>query len=475
MENIENKYNQALSSFIYQRCLIRDCSYIAIVDAIVMSTSLIIANAILLWINNIPFSIINGWLIVPAWFVFSLISKLMPGWGLGSADELRKVQRTLFVFFASMLIVSFLSRSDITSSRIVFLFTYLLAAVLLPLLRFSIRNLLSKKKLWGVPVSIYGGKDKIEDIIRLLRSDLALGYLPSAIYSNDFKNKSSILDIPIRGNMSCSNSTTPIGLIVQGSVSDDEFNSFICGPGENYRKVIILPELLAAPSLWVSPIDFEGILGLEVTKNLLNPLARIGKMMTDYILILITLPIWLSLVIILFFLILLEDGKNPFFLQKRIGKSGKSFSTIKFRTMVPNAEEKLQAALKADKALESEWNTHFKLKKDPRITKIGNVLRRTSLDELPQFFNILNGTMSLVGPRPLPLYHFEDLPKSVQQLRHQVKPGVTGLWQVSGRSESGTIGMEKWDPYYVRNWSIWLDLLIIFRTIKAVICAKGAY
>ena len=139
-----------------------------------------------------------------------------------------------------MLIVSFLSRSDITSSRIVFLFTYLLAAVLLPLLRFSIRNLLSKKKLWGVPVSIYGGKDKIEDIIKLLRS-VVLGYLPSAIYSNDFKNKSSILDIPIRGDMSCSNSTTPIGLIVQGSVSDDEFNSFICGPGENYRKVIILP------------------------------------------------------------------------------------------------------------------------------------------------------------------------------------------------------------------------------------------
>ena len=164
-----------------------------------------------------------------------------------------------------------------------------------------------------MPVSIYGGKDKIEDIIKLLRSDLALGYLPSAIYSNDFDNKSSILDIPIRGDMSCSNSTTPIGLIVQGSVSDDEFNSFNCGPGENYRKVIILPELLAAPSLWVSPIDFEGILGLEVTKNLLNPLARIGKMMTDYFFIILTIPIWLSLVIILFFLILLEDGKKSIF------------------------------------------------------------------------------------------------------------------------------------------------------------------
>ena len=103
------------------------------------------------------------------------------------------------------------------------------------------------------------------------------------------------------------------------------------------------------------------------------------------------------------------------------------------------------------------------------------ILRRTSLDELPQLFNVLNGSMSLVGPRPLPSYHFEDLPESVQQLRHQVKPGITGLWQVSGRSEAGTAGMEKWDPYYVRNWSIWLDIIILVRTIRTVLFARGAY
>ena len=103
------------------------------------------------------------------------------------------------------------------------------------------------------------------------------------------------------------------------------------------------------------------------------------------------------------------------------------------------------------------------------------ILRRTSLDELPQLFNVLNGSMSLVGPRPLPSYHFEDLPELVQQLRNQVKPGITGLWQVSGRSEAGTAGMEKWDPYYVRNWSIWLDIVILVKTIRAVLFARGAY
>ena len=102
-------------------------------------------------------------------------------------------------------------------------------------------------------------------------------------------------------------------------------------------------------------------------------------------------------------------------------------------------------------------------------------LRKTSLDEIPQLLNVLRGTMSLVGPRPLPAYHFEDLPEQVRFLREKVQPGITGLWQVSGRSEAGTAGMEKWDPYYVRNWSIWLDIVIIARTFKAVFCCRGAY
>jgi Undecaprenyl-phosphate galactose phosphotransferase WbaP len=364
---------------------------------------------------------------------------------------------------------------NLASSRIVFLFTYLFAALFLPLMRHWIRNLLVEKDRWGVPVSIYGGADKIESTLGVLQSDLKLGYQPTAIYSDDLSVGSFIKGVPVLGDMQALNSTTPIGVIIQGSVDDDQFNTFIQGPAENYRRVIILPELLAAPSLWVSPIDFEGVLGLEVTKNLLNPLTRIGKMSADYAAVLLTFPIWILIVGLLYVLIWIEDRKNPLFLQKRIGKNGKSFDTIKFRTMVPNAEERLKESLQADPALRAEWEKHFKLKKDPRITKIGMILRRTSLDELPQLFNVLNGSMSLVGPRPLPSYHFEDLPESVQQLRHQVKPGITGLWQVSGRSEAGTAGMEKWDPYYVRNWSIWLDIIILVRTIRTVLFARGAY
>jgi lipopolysaccharide/colanic/teichoic acid biosynthesis glycosyltransferase len=106
---------------------------------------------------------------------------------------------------------------------------------------------------------------------------------------------------------------------------------------------------------------------------------------------------------------------------------------------------------------------------------LGKFLRRTSLDELPQLFNVLAGQMALVGPRPLPDYHHEQLAESARAPRTRVRPGMTGLWQISGRSESGTAGMEKWDTYYVRNWSIWLDITILARTVASVISSKGAY
>jgi lipopolysaccharide/colanic/teichoic acid biosynthesis glycosyltransferase len=187
------------------------------------------------------------------------------------------------------------------------------------------------------------------------------------------------------------------------------------------------------------------------------------------------MPLWVPLMALIYILIWLEDRNNPIFLQPRVGKGGGIFRTVKFRTMVPHAEKVLQRALKKDPALRAEWEEHFKLKKDPRITKVGRLLRKASLDEIPQLINVLRGTMSLVGPRPLPSYHFKDLPEQVRFLRHKVQPGITGLWQVSGRSEAGTAGMEKWDPYYVRNWSVWLDIVIIARTFKAVFAAQGAY
>jgi lipopolysaccharide/colanic/teichoic acid biosynthesis glycosyltransferase len=174
-------------------------------------------------------------------------------------------------------------------------------------------------------------------------------------------------------------------------------------------------------------------------------------------------------------LIRLFDGDAALFRQERVGHNGRSFKTIKFRTMHPDAERLLEHRLQQDEALREEWEENFKLRNDPRITRIGRLLRMTSMDELPQLINVLKGEMSLVGPRPLPTYHYYGRSERVRILRDRVRPGMTGLWQVSVRSESGVEGMERWDTYYVRNWSIWLDVYILARTVGVVLTRNGAY
>ncbi|THF71448.1 sugar transferase [Deinococcus sp. Arct2-2] len=218
-----------------------------------------------------------------------------------------------------------------------------------------------------------------------------------------------------------------------------------------------------------------GALGLSVSRSLMRPLALTGKRALDVACVLVSAPLWMPLCLGVAALIWLEDRANPLFLQERVGLGGSLFPTWKFRTMRPNAEQLLQDTLLQNAELRAEWETNHKLRRDPRITRIGRLLRKTSLDELPQLVNVLQGQMSLVGPRPLPAYHAKQLPVAVQLMRQRVRPGMTGLWQVSGRSAAGNQGMEQWDPYYVRHWSLRLDLIILIRTLKVVLGGTGAY
>ena len=199
------------------------------------------------------------------------------------------------------------------------------------------------------------------------------------------------------------------------------------------------------------------------------------KRALELTLVLVTLPLWLPLCLLIYVLIWVEDRNNPLFIQERIGEGGRVFKTFKFRTMVPDAEAVLKQVLAENEALRREWDMFYKLRKDPRITRIGAFLRRTSLDELPQLLNVLRGDMALVGPRPLTRYHQDALPAYVRTLRESVKPGMTGLWQVSGRSDAGTEGMKKYDPLYVLNWSLALDAAILARTVGVVLKCEGAY
>lgn len=167
------------------------------------------------------------------------------------------------------------------------------------------------------------------------------------------------------------------------------------------------------------------------------------------------------------------DYKSIFYTQKRIGKNGREFKLYKFRSMVPNADEILEQTLKMDKVRAEEWKKYQKFEHDPRITKIGNILRKTSLDEVPQFINILKGDMSMIGPRPLVPGEL-DLHDGNHEIYESVRPGITGWWACNGRSATTYAERLELEYYYVKNKSLWLDIKCVFKTISAVLTKKGA-
>jgi lipopolysaccharide/colanic/teichoic acid biosynthesis glycosyltransferase len=193
---------------------------------------------------------------------------------------------------------------------------------------------------------------------------------------------------------------------------------------------------------------------------------------------LLALPLFLlsiPLIVIAAIAIKLFSHGSVFFVQERIGYQGKVIRIQKLRTMHINAQELLENHLQANPEAQEEWQRHFKLKNDPRIIPfIGNLLRKTSMDELPQFWNVLKGDMSMVGPRPFPKYHLDAFPREFQCLRQQVKPGLTGLWQVSARSDSDIAQQEQLDRQYIAQRSFLLDMKIIFKTFYVVLAQKGA-
>lgn len=169
-----------------------------------------------------------------------------------------------------------------------------------------------------------------------------------------------------------------------------------------------------------------------------------------------------------------QDGGPAFYGHSRLGKDGKTFKCLKFRSMVPNSAEVLKELLENDPSAREEWDKTFKLKNDPRITKIGDFLRKTSLDEIPQLFNVLKGEMSLVGPRPIVTDEIKYYNDNIKYY-YSVKPGVTGLWQVSGRSDTSYRKRVKLDNFYVRNYTVLRDIQIMIKTVFVVLKREGAY
>ena len=222
-------------------------------------------------------------------------------------------------------------------------------------------------------------------------------------------------------------------------------------------------------NIFTQPLSF-----VSVRNNLLSKNMLITKRIFDIVFSIFLIFLFLPIIVFTAILIKLTSKGPIFYIQKRPGRFGRMIKIYKFRTMYLDADKKLEEILKNNEELREEFMKYRKLKNDPRITPLGRFLRRFSIDEIPQLFNVLKGDMSIVGPRPYQIDEIEHMGE-YKDIVLSVRPGLTGLWQISGRSDLSFQAKLKIETWYVLNWNLWLDLFIIIRTIPAVISGKGAY
>ena len=284
------------------------------------------------------------------------------------------------------------------------------------------------------------------------------------------------LDIPQElDTVSSEHNYYAVVVAIESASIDDTFR-WIETLQQKFTRLLVLPRLSKVPLInaeIIGSITQKGA-AFSLKNNLLHPLDKGIKYTFDFLLSLVITIILLPLLAILYIIIFLSTKHSPIFTQERIGKGGKPFHIYKFRTMRVDADEVLEKLLASDENIRREWEREHKLKDDPRITSMGDFLRKTSLDELPQLYNVMRGEMSLVGPRPIVA---EEIEKYGEYFHYfsAVTPGITGLWQVSGRNDIEYDERVQLDVWYVRNWSIDLDVMILIKTVDAVLGRRGSY
>lgn len=402
---------------------------------------------------------------------------LYPGYLLGPVERLRRrVLAALAVFGGLVAWDSIVARGVL--SRGVLLATFLFALVLPSLAESAVRALLVKGKRWGIPVIVLGAGETGRALVRTLVTQPQLGLIPIAFLDNHpaFWNQ-TVDNVPVLGPLGLApdfERRAEAAIVALADIGEEDAGPLL--QELNFRRLIVIPHVASAASMWVTARDLGGSLGFEIKKNLMVRRNHALKTIMDR---LIAFPLFVAsmpLMMLAAAWIKLTSPGPAFYRQVREGLGGERLTVWKLRTMHMNGDSLLEDWFRVHPEDQAHWNLHFKLRRDPRILPaIGRLLRRTSLDELPQLWSVLTGEMSLVGPRPLPGYHLEQFSREFRTLRTRVLPGLTGLWQVSARSDGDLKVQEALDTYYIRNWSPWLDLYIVARTVAAVICGRGAY
>lgn len=411
-----------------------------------------------------------------------IYSKRIPFW-----DELQQIFTTLLYLALLNGMVVLIAKWPF--SRSVWLVSWCAAALLVPIFRALMRKLLTRFGLWKKNTIILGTGETAVGAYKALISEPQLGFdVIQFIQIGDERNPELPTKIPViqtaaLGDASARNQLIDRLKALKGSEVIIALDEQSLKEAEDLIEDMILQldEIHFVPSMHGLPLfGMEAhhffsheVLLLSSRNNLGFRPQVILKRLFDFFGALTILLLMSPLLLWIAFRIRIS-GPGVLFKQPRWGHGGDTFRCYKFRTMVPNAEAVLKELLANDPIAKQEWEEKTKITNDPRITSIGELLRRTSLDELPQLLNVLKGEMSLVGPRPI-LMHEVDKYGSRFSFYTHVRPGITGLWQVSGRSDTDYRTRVQLDTWYVKNWTLWYDIAILFKTVKVVLGRKGAY
>ena len=356
------------------------------------------------------------------------------------------------IVFSAIFIFAYLAmtKTIVEYSRLVIGISFVLMAFFIPLSKNIIKKILYKLGLWQKKAKIYGNDP----------------FLTEEVYGN-----------PYLGYIKPTPYETPSTVFINSKESDlPILKKVISSQIKTSHEVIFIP-LMGDYDLTHSHIyDLTNTrTNLIVLQNRLkSPVRTQFKNISDFALSLIMFPFLIPTMLVVAYKIKRDNPKEKIlFKQKRLGKNRKPFSCYKFQTMCENGDVLLEAYLKEHPEEIAYYETYHKYKNDPRVTRIGHFLRRTSLDELPQIFNVFRGDMSFIGPRPYMLNEKEKIGEDIETIL-SVKPGITGLWQVSGRSDVDFFSRVELDVWYIRNWNLWMDLVILLKTIKTVLVREGA-
>ena len=404
---------------------------------------------------------------------------LYPGVRLSPVEELRRLVVSVTCMFVVWGIIAVTVLSEALNVHRGFLpVVYPICLVTLPIARSWARHVLGKWTKWGIPVLVCGDDLAAVRLHNWLADNHHLGFRSVGVIGDSENLGASADDSWYAGPW---NEAPEIAerrqvfwtVVVPSEGKTAPISTLIADHLYTIPQVHVLSELTGLPDHW-NPQRLDGLAGIQLQQNLMLPLPRLTKRLLDLVASLIGGVLLMPLFFYLAVAVKMSSRGPIIYGHERIGRYGRRFKAWKFRTMFQDSNLVLEQYLEDNPDLKEEWERDQKLRYDPRITRIGRFLRKTSLDELPQLWNVIRGEMSLVGPRPIVTKEIEKY-GPYYGLYTMVKPGITGLWQVSGRNNTTYDERVQLDAYYVRNWSPWVDAYLLLKTIRIVLFARGAY